>query len=173
MKTMKSMKGLAIVLVLVIWACQPDSEVSDFTGNEVTYALVPGSAYPTSGTITFKEKKDGSALALVKLAGLSGNNEHPVHLHLGDLSVPDADIAALLNPVSAASGTSETLLSQWADETPLSYADILALNASIKIHLAETGTGRDVILAAGNIGAAASDKASAGGRLGVGVCKSE
>ncbi|MFN8689984.1 MAG: hypothetical protein ACK5XL_08290, partial [Cyclobacteriaceae bacterium] len=112
-------------------------------------------------------------LAIVKLDGLSGKDQHPVHLHLGDLSLADADIAVLLSPVSAASGISETSLTKWADETPVTYTSILALNASIKVHLSETGAGRDIILAAGNIGAAATDKASSGGRLGVGICKSE
>ena len=173
-KTVKTMRlGIILVVLALAWACQPESEVSEFTGNETTYALLPGSAYPTSGTITFREKKDGTVLAIVKLNGLSGNDQHPVHLHLGDLSLADADIAALLSPVSAASGVSETNLTKWADETPVTYANLLALNASIKIHLSETGAGRDIILAAGNIGAAATDKASSGGRLGIGICKSE
>ena len=59
-----------------------------------------------------------------------------------------------------------------ADETTITYAELINLNACIKIHLSDTGVERDIILAAGNIGTAVA-KNVAGGRVGVSVCKSE
>jgi len=86
-----------------------------------------------------------------------------VHLHLGDISEADADVAALLSPVDSKTGKSETVLTRLADETEITYANLLELEACIKIHLADTGPGRDVILAAGNIGESFT-KAVANGR---------
>jgi len=164
---------LAVVLVgLILLSCQESENTSQFTGNEVTYALQPGSQYNISGTATIKERRDGSSTVLVNLTGTSGNNKLPLHLHLGDISTPGADVAALLNPIDAKTGVSETILTQLADETILSYTDLIKLEACVKVHLAETGPERDIILAGGNIGESVA-KAAVSGRLGVGVCKSE
>lgn len=166
---MKKVIG-GLVLSLFFLGCQDnDSVTSDFTGNETVYALQAGSVYPISGTATFKEKKDGSAVILINLTGTDGNTQHPVHLHLGNVSAPDADVAALLNSVSGTTGKSETALTMLADESEVTYADLIALGACVKIHLAESGPERDIILAAGNIGSSASARTSGE----IAVCKSE
>ena len=88
---------------------------------------------------------------------------------MGDLTAPGADVYALLNPVIGKTGKSETILSQSSAETSITYAQLLKLSACMKIHLAASGPDRDIILAAGNIGAASDDDSSTG-RLGVSVC---
>jgi hypothetical protein len=169
---MNSMKKLAaLALGLAIFGCQESEQpASEFTGNEVTYTLQAGSVYAISGVATIKERLDGSAQVVINLTGTEGTAQLPVHLHLGDISEADVDVAALLNPVYAANGKSETVITQLADETPVTYADLMAMSACIKIHLGETGPDRDIILAAGNIGKAALDATS--GRASIGVCKS-
>ena len=58
--------GAGILLVvgtaMTILSCQQSDIVSEFTGNEVTYALAQGSQYAISGTIVFKERKDEKLL---------------------------------------------------------------------------------------------------------------
>ncbi|MEO7989532.1 MAG: hypothetical protein ABI663_08330, partial [Chryseolinea sp.] len=117
-----------------------------------------------------KEKIGGSTLAVVNLTGTEGNLQHPVHLHLGELSTDGAAVAALLNPVLGKTGVSETSITKLADETTITYAQIIALQACVKVHLAASGPERDIILAAGNIG---SSKGAITGRLDIGICKSE
>lgn len=168
---MKNIVGILGIFLLVI-ACQETEQVSEFTGNETTYALQKGSSYDVSGILTLKERKDGKTTILVELSGTDGVARYPVHLHLGDLSFTGADIAALLSPVVGTSGKSETLIDKLADETTITYAELIKLNACVKVHLSDTGVERNVILAAGNIGTAVS-KTIAGGRVGVSVCKSE
>ena len=167
------MKKIASILAIALLAACHDSEsVQEFTGNETTYELVAGSEYDISGSITFKERFDGFTTAVVALKGTSGDASHPVHLHLGNLSKAQADVAALLSPVKASTGMSETILSRLADDTPVRYADLANLDACIKIHLSDAGPGRDVVLAGGNIGSAYV-KALSSGRQGViAVCKS-
>jgi hypothetical protein len=168
------MKKLGVLALFgILAACQEHEQaISDLTGNEVTYSLQPGSDYPVSGTVIFQERKDGTTRITVALNGTEGTVAHPVHLHLGDLSTPDAEIAALLNPVIGNTGKSETVLIALADETPITYTTLVNLNACIKIHLSDSGPDRDIILAGGNIGSAFS---STSGRVPVefGVCKSE
>jgi len=169
---MKNLLGIVAVLV-VLSSCQENiAPESDLTGNETTYALLSGSTYPVHGNVIFKEKKDGTTLVRVELSGTEGELKHPVHLHLGAIASPDADIAALLNPVFGKTGISETTLGQLADESAISYQELLQLDACVKIHLSSSGPDKNVILAGGNIGAAADDDL-AGGRMGMRVCKSE
>lgn len=167
---MKSWTGVLIIIV-AFYSCEESQSVSDLTGNETTYALQQTSEFAVSGTVTFKEKRDGSALIVVDLQGTDGDVELPVHLHMGDITTPDAEVAALLSPVIGSTGRSETQFNQLADETRLSYNDLLKLEASIKVHLSDVGPERDIVLAGGNIGAIASRGFN--GRIGIGICKSE
>jgi len=163
---------LALFVSAGVTACQESENISiDTTGNELTYPLQQASDYEISGTVNIKEKCDGSSIVVVSLNGTEGDIEHPVHLHLGNISESGADVAALLNPVLGSTGRSETLLKQLSDETTITYRQLIDLNACIKVHLAASGPDRDIVLAGGNIGAATSD--IAGGRAGVGLCKSE
>jgi len=166
---MKGLIGFLAAFFLFV-ACQDSENISDFTGNETTYALQQGSEYAVSGTATLKERRDGSTTVLITLAGTDGNTKLPVHVHLGDINQAAAEVAVLLNPVIGKTGISETTISKLADDSILSYNDMIKLAACIKIHLSDTGAGRDVILAAGNIGSVSSFPT---GRLGIGICKSE
>jgi hypothetical protein len=165
-------KIVAGFVFLLMVGCQENEAVKDnFTGNEVVYSLQSGSVYPISGTATFREKKDGNTVIVIELTGTEGNIEHPVHLHLGEITTPGAEVAALLNPVTGTTGKSETTFALLADETPISYSQLIELNACIKIHLAASGPDRDIILAGGNIGS--NSGARTGGVVEFGVCKSE
>ncbi|MEJ1237583.1 hypothetical protein WBG78_05630 [Chryseolinea sp. T2] len=165
---------LGLTMIAGLIACQDKEEVkTEFTGNETVYALLQASDYPINGTITFRERLDGSTSIDVALSGTEGNVEHPVHLHMGDISTPSADVAALLTPVLGSTGKSETILTRLADEQSISYKDLVALNACIKIHLSATGESRDIILAGGNIGANAAKDVSTGRSAAFATCKSE
>ncbi|MGC3944106.1 MAG: hypothetical protein QM762_06200 [Chryseolinea sp.] len=164
--------GLAMIAGLL--ACQDKEEVkTEFTGNETVYALLQASDYPINGTVTFKERLDGTTTIDVSLSGTEGNIEHPVHLHMGDIATPSADVAALLTPVLGSTGKSETLLTRLANEQSITYKDLVALNACVKIHLSATGESRDIILAGGNVGANASKDVSTGRASAFATCKSE
>jgi hypothetical protein len=162
----------AVWIGLIVVACQESENTSEFTGNEITYALQQGSEYNVSGTVVFRERRDGNTTVSISLLGTEGTDKLPVHLHLGDISQADADVAALLSPVDSKTGKSETILTSLADETEVTYTSLLALEACLKIHLADTGPGRDVILAGGNIGESFT-KSLTSGRRGIGLCKSE
>jgi hypothetical protein len=177
----KEMKRAWLFLgILAATGCDPQVDsVSksdpDLTGNSVTYWLQSASAHGITGHVSFLEKKDGSAVVEVTLTGISARDaglSFPVHLHLGDISTDQADVAALLLPVQGSTGISRTEVTRLADETPVSYNLLRTLDACIKVHQSDTGPGRDVILAAGNIGAASLREISTG-RTSVGVCKSE
>lgn len=158
-------------LVMIVPAGCDSNEAnteSDLTGNEVTYALYSGSDYGITGVITVKERKDGYADIKIKLEGSAldnSNREFPVHLHMGDVSIEGAEVAALLNPVASSKKESVTTLQQLSDETRVTYTQLTQLDACIKIHLSASGPESDIILAGGNIGAAQANEGSSGSRV--------
>ncbi|MBL6449248.1 hypothetical protein JMN32_23260 [Fulvivirga sp. 29W222] len=159
---------------VIIASCSDDDQAENtlFTGREVTYNLLQGSDFPVYGTVTFKERKDLSLQAVVKLEGTEGDAVHPAHMHYGDISNPDAEMALPLNDLSAKTGESLTLITKLMDETPFGYDDMMTFGGSVKVHLAATGDGKSVVLAGGNIGE--DTKASSiSGRVKIAVCKSE
>ena len=168
MKKLLFLAGFWVILI----SCQENVNTSEFTGNEVTYDLQSSSQYDISGVVTLKERRDGTTQVIVKLTNTSGESKLPVHLHRGDISSPGAEVAALLGPINAKTGTSETVLKQLADESEISYLDLIKLNACVKIHLSDVGPERDIILAGGNIGASVA-KSIESGRTGLAPCKSE
>ncbi|MEO1099896.1 MAG: hypothetical protein AAFX57_19420 [Bacteroidota bacterium] len=159
------------VLIGLLEACSENSEtvIEEFTGNEFVYDLAQSSDFPTSGTVAFQERTDGDVQVVVSLEGTEGDIFHPVHLHFGDLSTPDADIAFLLNDLKGSEGESSTTVSLLSDETKFSFQTLGQFNGSVKVHLGAAGSDADVILAAGNIGA---NRNSIGGRQKVAICKS-
>jgi hypothetical protein len=170
---MKSIFPALLIVMFGISCDQPEPANKEFTGSETVHALLPGSTYNVSGSVTIKEKVDGSSLITIKLTGTEGDVEHPVHLHVGNIETPDAAILALLNPVKGKTGISETNFTQLSDETPVTYQELIHLDASIKVHLAASGPDKDIVLAAGNIGSNTGGHEHHGGRVDVAVCKSQ
>ncbi|ELR71580.1 hypothetical protein C900_02495 [Fulvivirga imtechensis AK7] len=151
---------------------QNTREDQEFTGREMVYDLLQASEFPIEGTVVFRERMDKSIQIEVRVSGTSGNALHPVHLHYGNLSIPDADLAAQLNDLSAEAGESITIVPRLLDESVFEYDYLRNFDGSVKIHLAASGEGSNVILAGGNIGIAA-EKQPASGRINIAVCKSE
>jgi hypothetical protein len=164
------MKAQWLIAIAVLTGCQKNEVVSEFTGNQASYGLTPASQYAVSGTVTFKERKDGATTVLIQLTGTDGTSQLPVHLHMGDVSANGAAIAAVLTPAYGKTGTSQTIISQLADQTKVSYRDLLKLSAYINVHASVSGPESAVILAAGNIGANGTKTSSA---LQIGVCSNK
>lgn len=174
MKVFTYLLGLAVVVTLST-ACDDEQntrEDQEFTGREIGYDLSQASEFPIEGTVLFRERMDKSLQIEVRVSGTDGDASHPVHLHYGDLFTPDAELAAQLNDLSAKTGESITIVPRLLDESTFSYDYLKTFDGSVKIHLAASGEGRDVILAGGNVGIAA-DKQPASGRVNIAVCKSE
>lgn len=156
-------------IVVGLAACQKSEVVSEFTGNQAVYGLIQASQYQVSGTVTFKERKDGSTSIVIQLEGTDGTTELPAHLHMGDVASNGAEVAALLNPVNAKTGKGETILAKLANETKVSYKDLIKLAAYVNIHASLTGPESSIVLAAGNIGSNGTATSSASR---IGVCSS-
>ncbi len=143
--------ALIVIIASFAFACEDNEpELGDFTGNEVTYQINASDDYDITGTITFKEKKDNSFVAEVKVNNTQDGAVHPLHLHYGAIGA-DGDLAALLNPVKGESGTSFTEVKVLGNEETFTYSNLLNFDGSIKIHL-DDASNKDIVLAGGNVG---------------------
>jgi hypothetical protein len=174
MKSAKSYLLLIILIGLGLGCSDEDTQVIDevYTGNESTYPLGSASEFDITGAATFKERVDGGTDVIIVLDKTFDTGEFPVHLHFGDVATDKAEIASLLVPVAGNNGTSKTTISTLSDESKVTFNDLKEFDGCLKIHLSGTGEGRDIVLAAGNIGKAFATGAT-NGRVGIGVCKSE
>ncbi|MTI40410.1 hypothetical protein [Fulvivirga lutimaris] len=165
------MRPLILLLcLLALNGCSDDTETSDYTGEQQSYAMVQASDFPINGTVTFLERRDNTTEIQIKLTGTEGDISHPTHLHYGDFSTPDAEMAAQLTPVFGKTGESITIIEALIDETPITYDELINFEGHIKVHL-DGGPNKSTILAAGDIGSAS--KSSNSGRRSIAVCKSE
>ncbi len=164
------MKAQWLMAIAVLMGCQKNEVTSEFTGNQASYGLTQASQYAVSGTVVFKERKDGATTVLVQLTGTDGTTQLPVHLHMGDVTTNGAAVAAVLTPAYGKTGKSETVITQLADQTKVSYRDLLKLSAYINVHASISGPESAVILAAGNIGANGTKTSAA---LQIGVCSNK
>ncbi|MBB6327990.1 hypothetical protein FHS59_003633 [Algoriphagus iocasae] len=122
--------------------------------NKVSYDLNKASDYEYSGVLEVGELPNGELELEIKLYGATGNQSvtFPTHLHFGSYDTPDAEMAAMLNPINANTLTSRTILPQLADGTKLTFEDFKSFDGHIKVHLASEGPDYQVILVAGNVG---------------------
>ena len=161
-------------LILLSSCDQSEQEASEYTGDEITYTLFQGTdTYDISGTVTLREKVDHSTEIDIQLNGTEGGIYHPSHFHLGDISLEDSDIAALLTPLNGETGSSTTHLTTFGDGTTVTYESILAMEASIKVHLSDDAVGKDIVLAGGNIGEAFEKNKDLTGKVSIAICSSD
>ncbi|MBS1490732.1 MAG: hypothetical protein JSS93_09405 [Bacteroidetes bacterium] len=144
--------GLILIFLTSSMACQKSEVVSEFTGNQASYGLIQTSAYPVSGTVTFKERKDGTTTVLIQLNGTSGSDRLPVHLHRGSAAANALEVVVPLNTLNASTGVSTTVVSQLTDGTKISYSDLLKVSGYVNVHASSGGPESAVILVAGNVG---------------------
>lgn len=140
--------SFALIMVLLV-GCGQDNETTE----SVIYDLPSFSSNNISGTLTITKNADNSATFFIQLDGTIRGFSYPTHLHFGNLSTEDADVAFLLNPTSGDTGNSETVVALLSDDNPVTYDEIIEGRFSVKIHLGEGDEEKNVILAASDIGA--------------------
>lgn len=141
-----------IIFSMFISACTITEPV-DYL-NKITYELNKSSDFDYTGTLEVRERTDGKLELVLRMFGATANQSisYPAHLHFGSYDTPDAEMAAVLNPVNANTLTSITDLSQLADGSNLTFEEFKSFDGHIKVHLASEGPDYKVILVAGNVG---------------------
>ena len=128
---------------------QGDIGRNDLTGEQTTYTLAEKDVAGISGTATFFERKDGSALAVLDIMNTPAGGMHPAHIHENDAAT-GGPIAFSFNIVDGDTGMSMTQVEALDNGTAIGYSDILTFDGYINVHLSATQL--STIVAQGNIG---------------------
>jgi hypothetical protein len=130
---------------------QGDIGSNELTGEFITYVLEERAAPGISGEIIFEERINGFALATISLQNTPADGMHPAHIHANSAAV-GGGILYTFKTVNGATGlsVSDTREGQGDGETAFTYAEILAIDGYVNVHLSadELGT----IVAQGDIG---------------------
>lgn len=134
---------------LDVIVAQGDIGTNKLTGESMTYNLDERAVEGISGTITFKERKNGNTLAEIDLDGTPEGGVHPAHIHMNS-AAESGGIVVSLTDVDGTTGTSFTDIRSTDGGEAYDYTDILTANAYVNVHLSATELGK--IVAQGDIG---------------------
>ena len=129
---------------------QGDIGQNELTGESITYDLGEKDVPGISGTVTFEERVNGEAQATIMLTGTPDGGMHPAHIHANSAS-EGGPILYTFGAVDGTTGMIRTNISELDDETAFGYADILAVDGYVNVHLSMDQLA--TIVAQGNIGA--------------------
>lgn len=128
---------------------QGDIGQNELTGTSKVYALGSVAIEDIDGTATFKQRKNGEALATIALNNTPEDGMHPGHIHM-NTAAEGGDIAFTFNDVNGATGISNTNVSKLDDGTDFKYEDVLAYDGYINIHVSAEDLA--TLVAQGDIG---------------------
>lgn len=138
---------------------QGDIGANAFTGNDVQYTLDSRNSSGVSGTVTFKERNDGTTLGILDLSGTPQDGNHPAHIHQNSAS-EGGPIVISFNNVDGTSGQSRTQIEEFDDGSAVTYQDITNYDGYVNIHLSPDDL---TVVAQGNIGSNGTDTGEGGG----------
>jgi len=119
------------------------------TGNQKSFNIYLTSTQGPGGAITFVELDDGTTKIEISLTGVTGAEDHPVHIH-DNSGAKGGGIALSLENVDGSTGKSETIVSVLDDGTPVSYNDLINFDGHLNVHMSESDLA--TIIAQGDIG---------------------
>ena len=128
---------------------QGDIGSNELTGKEKSYDLDERAVDGISGTVTFKERKNGFVLAEIDLDGTPDNGSHPAHIHANS-AAEGGDILVTFTPVDGSTGKSVTSIRTLDDGTAMNYQLLKLYDGYVNVHMSANDLG--TIVAQGNIG---------------------
>ncbi|MDG1572644.1 CHRD domain-containing protein [Robiginitalea sp. M366] len=114
---------------------QGDIGQNELTGQRMIYPLVSVSDPTIFGTATFRERVNAETLVEVALQGTQDGDSHPSHIHMGSVDQAPGTILISLGAVSGATGMLQTNVTMLDDQTPISYEQMVVLDAYLNVHL--------------------------------------
>lgn len=136
---------------------QGDIGQNELTGESITYNLNEVDVPSISGTVTFSERINGEALAVISLMNTPLGGMHPAHIHMGSVVTAPGDIAYTFNSIDGNTGMSVSNVSvldfgdnDESNDEPITYNMLLEYDGYVNVHLSDVDLG--TLVAQGNIG---------------------
>ncbi|WP_397362417.1 hypothetical protein [Olleya sp. R77988] len=130
---------------------QSDIGQNELTNSFISYPLNEATVTGLSGTVTFTERVNGEALAVIELTGSPAGGVHPAHIHAGSVATAPGAVMFSFASVDGTTGISRTNVDMLDNGTPFGYSDVLTMDGYVNVHLSATNLA--ILIAQGNIGA--------------------
>lgn len=140
---------LFLVSIIFFVACSDDYTSPELPGESKQFVLFTKSNPSISGTVTFSKRSDNETLITVQLTGTSAGGSHPAHLH-SNSAAESGGILLDLNPIDGRTGKSETVVKSLNSGSPITYNQLIDLNAYVNVHLSASDLA--TLIAQGDIG---------------------
>ncbi|MCX7550235.1 CHRD domain-containing protein [Xanthomarina sp. F2636L] len=141
---------------VLLSALEPDSILAqgdigqnELTGLTKTYNLGEKDVPGMSGIVTFSQRENGEALAVIQVTNATNGNMHPAHIH-NNTAVEGGAIALTFNPVDGDTGISATNVAALDNDVAFLYIDVIDFDGYINVHESEVNLA--TIVAQGDIG---------------------
>lgn len=128
---------------------QGDIGQNELTGESMSYVLGEKDVTGINGTATFRERVNGTTLAILEVQNTVPDSSHPAHIHANS-AAEGGEILFSFTPVNGTTGMSMTNIVTLDDMTSISYDELLTLNGYVNVHLSMAQLG--VVVAQGDIG---------------------
>ena len=138
---------------------QGDIGQNELSGESISYELSEKDVPGISGTALFEERLNGSTLVTLNLTGTPEGGTHPAHIHENDAATTGPIIVGL-TAVNGDTGVSKTQVRELVGGVPVTFTELLTINAYINVHLSAEDLG--TIVAQGNIGSNVGDASESG-----------
>ena len=122
---------------LATLVAQGDIGENELTGNSKVYTLTPVADPAVTGTATFAERKNGSTLVTVALAGTQTGASHPSHIHANTIAQGGSIVINLKN-VDGTTGMARSQVDSLNNGTPITYEELLNFNGYLNVHTGST-----------------------------------
>lgn len=133
---------------LSVIVAQGDIGQNELTGESVEYDLSSVSDPDITGTATFEERVNGTALGTLELDGVESGTS-PAHIH-ENTAVEGGGIVFTFNPIDASLGESRTHMEAFDNGDPLTYEGLLDYDGYVNIH--KSAEELNILYAQGDIG---------------------
>lgn len=139
----QAFSSMSLVVFLIasvsIMSCDQEEELSDIrlTGQSKMYILNAVSNSGLGGTLIFEERTDHSTLVTIYLDGSTSGTSYPAHFYANSM-LDAGDIIVDLNSVDGTTGKSETVVFNKNNGNKISFDQLLALDAHVRIAYSET-----------------------------------
>lgn len=152
-KILRKLSFLLLSFSLIgLYSCNDDDDpiinLPTPTGTSTTFTLADVGA-GISGTAIFTELSDNTTSIVIQLANTPAGGSHPAHIHMNS-AAETGSIAVSLTPIDGSTGTSTTVVSALDNGTATTYAQLIAYDGYINVHLSAADLG--TIVAQGDIG---------------------
>ncbi len=116
---------------------QGDIGANELTGDSKVYQMTPVADPSVTGTVTFEKRKKGTTLVTIALDGTQPGASHASHFHANSVAQGGSIIINLKN-VDGTTGMARTSVDTMNNGTPITYEELLNINAYINVHVLST-----------------------------------